>query len=891
MVNSGATPVQDNQWGAIKYDNGLIDSAMLQKLQDQFCRANNLYLVCLGREEGVITKAYGSREELSFLHSLVDKQAYMNLIMRAEHDWVETMLEQQVSQACIKMCSIATRIEKKVEVIWVVIGLLRDAMPEGIELPEYMMTTTEKGFYASAEFLASLSTQLFEVKINQMIAQDAMKKSLDSELEIKQQLDRTQAMAEVVGMLESDDGFTELTQRILKETCESLQIAGGFLIRENVDRRTTDMIGEFVERSDDSLIRRFQHIDKDELPFFNGKPYMISSSSMMPEPFERFFKENELSAAVFQPMEVNDNGLLMYLGFFEKGNKREWESEDIKFISGVKRVIQSILIKRIAKNSLASSYASLEAILENTGCGILVVDYNTRSILYTNQKLKDLFSHTIAAGNLEELVFGEEEEKKTHYYDEVYYVEEERWLDVHKTEIDWVDGRRVGLCTLYDITDKKLYQKKIENQANNDFLTGLYNRMRCEQDLGRYIAKAQAVNCEGALLYIDLDDFKHINDGLGHQYGDVLLKAISHSLQRIEGIEKSCYRMGGDEFIVIISEAVYPQMERILRDIDSIFSKPWFLKGEDYYCTMSMGIACFPSDGNSVDDLIRKADMALMTAKRRGKNCVEYYNDKDQASTYRRLDMEKNMRTAAMNACKEFEVYYQPIVAVQEDGTPCCGAEALVRWNSSVFGFVSPEDFIPLAEYLGLINPIGEFVLEQAAKRCKYWNDMGHPNYKVNVNLSVVQLLQNDIIKKIKKVLDETRINPRNLTLEVTESLAINDMEHMKRILSEIKSLGVKVALDDFGTGYSSLNHIREMPIDVIKIDRCFIEHLGEDDFSDAFVKMVNELANTIGVKVCVEGVETKLQLDVASDMKVSMIQGYYFGKPMKIAEFEAKYL
>lgn len=891
MVNSGATPAQDNQWGAIKYDNGLIDSAMLQQLQDQFCHANNLYLVCLGREEGVITKAYGSREELSFLHSLVDKQAYMNLIMRAEHDWVETMLEQQVSQACIKMCSIATRIEKKVEVIWVVIGLLRDAMPEGIELPEYMMTTTEKGFYASAEFLASLSTQLFEVKINQMIAQDAMKKSLDSELAIKQQLDRTQAMAEVIGMLESDEGFTELTQRILKETCESLQIAGGFLIRENIDRRTTDMIGEFVERSEDSLIRHFQHIDKDELPFFNGKPYMISSSSMMPEPFERFFKENGLSAAVFQPMEVNDNGLLMYLGFFEKGNKREWESEDIKFISGVKRVIQSILIKRIAKNSLASSYASLEAILENTGCGILVVDYNTRSILYTNQKLKDLFSHTIAAGNLEELVFGEEEEKKTHYYDEVYYVEEERWLDVHKTEIDWVDGRRVGLCTLYDITDKKLYQKKIENQANNDFLTGLYNRMRCEQDLGRYIAKAQAVNCEGALLYIDLDDFKHINDGLGHQYGDVLLKAISHSLQRIEGIEKSCYRMGGDEFIVIISEAVYPQMERILRDIDSIFSKPWFLKGEDYYCTMSMGITCFPSDGNSVDDLIRKADMALMTAKRRGKNCVEYYNDKDQASTYRRLDMEKNMRTAAMNACKEFEVYYQPIVAVQEDGEPCCGAEALVRWNSSVLGFVSPEDFIPLAEYLGLINPIGEFVLEQAAKRCKYWNDMGHPNYKVNVNLSVVQLLQNDIIKKIKKVLDETRINPRNLTLEVTESLAINDMEHMKRILSEIKSLGVKVALDDFGTGYSSLNHIREMPIDVIKIDRCFIEHLGEDDFSDAFVKMVNELANTIGVKVCVEGVETKLQLDVASDMRVSMIQGYYFGKPMKIAEFEEKYL
>lgn len=890
MANSGSQSAKEYQQGIAKYDNGLIDSAMLQQLQDQFCRANNLYLVCLGREEGVITKAYGSREELSFLHSLVDKQAYMSLIMRAEHDWIETMLEQQVGQACIKMCSIATRLEEKVEVIWVVIGIIRDAVPEGVELPEYMMTTTEKSFYASTEFLASLSAQLFEVKINQLIAQDAMKKSLESENEMKHQLHRSQAMTEVVRMLESDEGFSELTVDILRETCESLNLSGGFLIRENVDHKTTDMICEYVKNKEDSLISGFQKKEKVQLPFFNGKPYMISSDSMMPEAFERFFRENDLSAAVFQPLEVSDH-LLMYVGFFEKEAFRVWESDDIKFISGVKRVIQSILLKRIAKNSLASSYASLEAILENAGCGIYVVDYHTRSILYTNQKLKDLFSRTIKAGNLEKIVFAEEEEKKTHYYDEVYFVEEERWLDVHKTEIDWVDGRKVGLCTLYDITDKKLYQKKIENQANNDFLTGLYNRMRCEQDLGRYIAKAQAVNCEGALLYIDLDDFKHINDGLGHQYGDVLLKAISHSLQRIEGIENSCYRMGGDEFIVIISEAVYPQMERILRDIDSIFSKPWFLKGEDYYCTMSMGISCFPSDGNSVDDLIRKADMALMTAKRRGKNGVEYYNDKDQASTYRRLDMEKNMRTAAMNACKEFEVYYQPIVNAQEDGTPCCGAEALIRWNSSVLGFVSPEDFIPLAEYLGLINPIGEFVLQEAAKRCKYWNDMGHPNYKVNVNLSVVQLLQNDIIKKIKKVIDDTRINPRNLTLEVTESLAINDMEHMKRILSEIKALGVKVALDDFGTGYSSLNHIREMPIDVIKIDRCFIEHLGEDDFSDAFVKMVNELANTIGVKVCVEGVETKKQLDVACDMKVCMIQGYYFGKPMKIEDFEKKYL
>ena len=168
---------------------------------------------------------------------------------------------------------------------------------------------------------------------------------------------------------------------------------------------------------------------------------------------------------------------------------------------------------------------------------------------------------------------------------------------------------------------------------------------------------------------------------------------------------------------------------------------------------------------------------------------------------------------------------------------------------------------------------------------------MGHPEYHVNVNLSVVQLLQNDIVKKIATTLKETRINPRNLTLEVTESLAINDMSRMKKILSEIRELGVRVALDDFGTGYSSLNHIREMPLDVIKIDRCFIEHIGEDDFSDAFVKMVAELARTIGVRICVEGVETKKQRDVVKRMGISMIQGYLYGKPMPIEEFEEKYL
>ena len=454
-----------------------------------------------------------------------------------------------------------------------------------------------------------------------------------------------------------------------------------------------------------------------------------------------------------------------------------------------------------------------------------------------------------------------------------------------------MDGRKVCLGTIYDITDKKLYQKKIESQISNDPLTGIYNRMRCEKDLEKYIRDAEVTGKEGAFLCIDLDDFKNINDGLGHQYGDVLLKAIAHNISRVADIQENCYRIGGDEFGVIVQGDAYSELERICEDLRTIFDRPWFLKDEDYYCTMSMGVVCFPTDANTMDDLIRKADMALHTAKKKGKNCVVYYNEKVEDTSFYRLDLEKNMRRATMNACNEFEVYYQPIIDQDKPGNPCCGAEALVRWNSSELGFIPPNDFIPLAEYLGLINPIGEHVLYQAVKRCKYWNDCGHPDYKVNVNLSVIQLLQNDFVKKVKRVLDKTNINPKNVTLEVTESLAINDMDRMKKILDQIKALGVKVALDDFGTGYSSLNHIRKMPIDVIKIDRCFVENLAEDDFSGAFVKMVSELAKTIGVTVCVEGVEQKKQLEALKDMNVKLIQGYYYGKPMPVQEFEKMYL
>lgn len=868
----------------------LIDAETLQRLQNHFCNANDIYVTCLDRERKLVTSLNQSEEVKQFFADKVKEETKERLLRAVELSQVEAIVEEAADAPYVKLCAVITRVEGAITLIWMVAGIIEEHLTPEDKIPEYVHTTTEERFYRSVAFLESISKQMLKVKDQEALAEDAKEQAQKVEEKYKAQMKRSEAMTSIVRLLGSEESFAKLADQILQQTCEVLKIEGACLLRENADRVNIDVICEYSSNRNWNLANRLHGQPKSEVDFLDGKPYMISSDSMMPEDVENFFTQYHLMAGVFQPVEINGRQN-MYLCMYEFEKERSWSVDDIKFISDIKRVLQNILSKRITKNSLAGSYASLETILDNVSCCIYVVDHEKDKLLYMNQNFKDFFQVKSAEDAVADEFFRRIAVAHEFGPKEFYVDRYKRWVDITQSQIIWVDGRKVYLGMVYDITDKKVYQQKIENQINNDALTGIYNRMRCERDLAECIRKAEVYGAEGAFLRLDLDDFKNINEGLGHQYGDALLKAIAHNLQRIVGIEDNCYRMGGDEFGVIVHSYAYKELGRICKDMRAIFERPWFLKGEDYYCTMSMGIVCFPTDGNSVDDLIRKSDMALRTAKKKGKNCVEYYNEKVEDTSFYRLDLEKNMRRATLNACNEFEVYYQPIIDQDKPGNPCCGAEALVRWNSEELGFIPPNDFIPLAEYLGLINPIGEHVLYEAAKRCKYWNDCGHPNYKVNVNLSVIQLLQNDFVKKVKNVLDKTKINPKNLTLEVTESLAINDMGRMRKILDQIKALGVHVALDDFGTGYSSLNHIREMPIDVIKIDRCFVENLSEDDFAVAFVKMVSELAKTIGVTVCVEGVEQKRQLEVLKDMNVQLIQGYYYGKPMPVHEFEKQYL
>jgi len=719
-------------------------------------------------------------------------------------------------------------------------------------------------------------------------AEAESRRSRSAEEEMSRNLHTIEATTEIVQLLDSDEQIELAMNKWLKILSEHIRVDTADIFQLHSDTDTMNVVCEWRAPGQISYFDKINGVEV--YSFLHAEKPLVVSTDSLGNAGSKEIEEIGMKAVMIFPILKQESGN-MVLSLNHRTQGHVWSMAEIKFTADAVKILQSILTRRIQKNSLAGSYAALEEILDNVGCAIYVTDQTTGRMLFANQILKNTFAKELLDHNFDALLQSSVRKEKTKSVSVVYHAEKETWYDLLCKEIAWVDGKKANLYSLYDITDKKLYQQKIEKQANNDFLTGLYNRMRCEQDLQHFVEDTHESGGEGALLYIDLDDFKHINDGLGHQYGDILLKNISSGLKQIPGVNDNCYRMGGDEFIILISHKVYPNLHNIIDRIKAEFARPWRLKGTEYYCTMSMGVVRFPTDGDSVEELIKKADIAMYDAKCTGKNRVAYYDENVISTSFKRLDLEKNMRNATRNAFDEFEVYYQPITDISKPGMPCSGAEALIRWNSRELGVISPTEFIPLAEYLGLINPIGNFILREACMRCKYWNDMGHPDYKVNVNLSVVQLLQNDIVEQIAEVISETGIDPKNLTLEVTESLAINDMNRMTKILADIKKLGVRVALDDFGTGYSSLNHIREMPIDVIKIDRCFIIDIGKDDFSNAFVKMVAELASAIDVNVCVEGVETKEQLDILMGSKIQLIQGFYFGRPMTAREFEEKYL
>ena len=434
-----------------------------------------------------------------------------------------------------------------------------------------------------------------------------------------------------------------------------------------------------------------------------------------------------------------------------------------------------------------------------------------------------------------------------------------------------------------DVTERVRYQAELEHQAKFDFLTGLANRSLLNDRLQRAIARAQRTGRLGAVLFLDLDRFKRINDSLGHVMGDRLLAEIGARLTRCVRSDDTVARTGGDEFVILLSDvAREDDVALVAQKLLGAVSSPLRLEGREFLVSTSIGISVFPKDGADAETLLKHADVALYRAKEAGRGRFAFFAMEMNERAVRYFDLENGLRGALERG--EFLLHYQPIISLA--GGAVTGAEALLRWRQPSGQIVSPADFIPVAEESGLIVPIGAWVLMTAAAQAAAWNGKGGTPLDVSVNVSARQFRDPGLVGVVREVLEITRLDPRRLKLEITESTVMHNAEEAVAVLRALKELGVHLSVDDFGTGYSSLSYLKRLPIDDLKIDRSFVRDIPGDADDVAITRAVIDLAHSMELEVVAEGVETAAQERFLRGEGCDRAQGYLFGRPVDADSF-----
>ncbi|HYG32398.1 MAG TPA: EAL domain-containing protein [Methylophilaceae bacterium] len=432
------------------------------------------------------------------------------------------------------------------------------------------------------------------------------------------------------------------------------------------------------------------------------------------------------------------------------------------------------------------------------------------------------------------------------------------------------------------VEEQMAHAKQVEYLAFHDSLTGLPNRSLFSKLLAQSISSAKRYNHKLAVLFLDLDRFKQINDTLGHEAGDDLLKEVANRLKSCLRESDVVARMGGDEFVAILPELDEENYSAsVARKILAAVAEPFVLAGQEYRVTVSIGISTFPHDGEDEQTLTKHADIAMYKAKQEGKNNFQFYSDKLNANSLERLTLESGLRQALEN--NEFELHYQAKRDSRDDRIT--GMEVLLRWNHQDLGVVAPMKFIPVAEESGLIIPIGRWVLRTACAQNVAWQAQGLPRLSISVNMTARQFFDDNLLRDLRKILKETGMDPGLLELEITESLLMRDVDKTLAILNDLKSMGVLIAIDDFGTGYSSLTTLQQFPLSTIKIDRSFIRNVAKSAGDKALTEAIIAMGRALSLTVVAQGVETKAQADFLRKKSCDEFQGFYFYKPVPADE------
>jgi diguanylate cyclase (GGDEF)-like protein/PAS domain S-box-containing protein len=440
-----------------------------------------------------------------------------------------------------------------------------------------------------------------------------------------------------------------------------------------------------------------------------------------------------------------------------------------------------------------------------------------------------------------------------------------------------------AVMVFHDVSTSRALTLKLAHYAHHDSLTDLPNRALLNDRSTQAITVAQRHHTALAVLYLDLDRFKHINDCLGHLVGDRLLQSVALRLSECVRASDTVSRLGGDEFVILLAEVTNAHDAAVCADkLLQAVRIPYLMDEHELNVTASIGIAIYPEDGSAVEALLQNADSAMYEAKDRGRNNCQFYRTELNSSATERQTLESDLRHAMRR--HELELHYQPIMQLATGAI--VGAEALIRWHHPTLGLVLPAQFIPIAEESGLIVPIGQWVLREACRQAKTWQDAGLPLLRLAVNISAVELRSNGFVAGVTTILAQTGFDPQRLELELTETFLMQDCKSTAIVLIALKELGVQLALDDFGTGYSSLSYMRRFPINTLKVDQSFVRELTTDADDASVVSAVINMGKSLHMRVVAEGVETRAQCSFLEQHKCSEAQGFHFSRPLKAKGF-----
>lgn len=602
--------------------------------------------------------------------------------------------------------------------------------------------------------------------------------------------------------------------------------------------------------------------------------------------------------------------VLKRLVLFEKAIKKIYSNfEDLNSANEESIALEEELRQQfdeleIHRNALIVSEQRYELAVEGADCGIWDWDIKN-DIHYVSPKWKTYLGYceNELGNNFDtwaNLLHPDEKESviskvdnyilsKTGSYENVYRMlckdGNYKWI-LSKGKAIWnSEGKAIRLAGSFtDISEHKHIEDRLNLLAYYDTLTELPNRVLFEINIKELINEKNKSNTKFALIYMDIDNFKHINDTLGHMSGDLFLKYISDILKSQVKAPDFAARLSGDEFAIIIENIndkndVINRIQILLKHL----RKPWMLDNQEFFISFSIGVAIYPEHGDTLSLLLKNSDIAMYCVKKNMKDDYCFYSDDIQTENIKQIRMINELRHAIDN--EEFALVYQPIINLNSG--KLIGVESLVRWIHPIKGVISPMEFIPLAEETGLIHEIGKWVLKTALFQKKTWEDQGYPHIKMSVNISGKRVTNDDLISEVRDLILKTNLNSEEIQLEVTETAVMEDINASTRVLKELRDMGVKIALDDFGTGYSSLTYLERLPIDIVKLDRTFIKGISNVGQSNVIVESVIKLTHDLNLGIVAEGIETKDQLEFLILNNCDYGQGYLFSRPVSEGEIE----